>query len=430
MLVSFSVQNFRSFADQQTLLLVAGVEASRDPSISFGSSNSYAPYILKSTCLFGPNGSGKSNFVEALAFFQYFVIASANSIQEGEEIRVTPFKFNNEWTGKPTEFEIVFIHGENLFQYGFSVDSDRVWGEWLFAKPNLPNTRIRKLFEREFDAESCEYYWYISKRYVKGEKKVWKNSTRDNALFLSTAIQLKSKPFKDIFDWIQQNLKIIAHADRMSGSFTAHQILTEGWTNKIGNLLQSVDTGIKSIQVAEKVVEINKYLQSDSNLQKLSDEIKNKGGNLIIYEVKAFHQGKDGSLVELDLKEESAGIQLIFNLAGPWLDVLTNGYTLVVDELNNGLHPIALKFLVNLFHDPDINMQNAQLIFTSHETSIMAKGFVHQDQVWFFEKGANENSKLFPLSDFKVKELKTFQKAYNDGRFGAVPRISEFVDAD
>ena len=430
MLVSFSVQNYRSFADQQTLLLAAGTEARRDSRIAFGTGSSYAPYVLRSTCLFGPNGSGKSNFVEALGFFQNIVINSAIGSQEGEEIRVIPFKFNNEWTGKPTEFEIVFIHGENLFQYGFAVDSNRIWGEWLFVKPNAPNTRIRKFFQREFDAESCEYSWYVSKRYVKGEKEVWKNSTRDNALFLSTAIQLKSKPFKDVFDWIQQNLKVIEHADRMSGKFTARQILTEGWTNKIANFMQSVDTGIKYIQVAEEAVEIKKFLPSDIYSQKWRESIRKNVDDLKSYEVKAFHQGKDGGLVKLDLEEESDGIQLIFNLAGPWLDVLANGYTLVVDELHNGLHPIALKFLVNLFHEPDINIRNAQLIFTSHETSIVAKGFAHQDQVWFFEKGKNENSILFPLSDFKVKDVTTFQKAYNDGRYGAVPRISEFVNAD
>ena len=430
MLVSFSVQNFRSFANQQTLLLVAGDKAGRDPRISFESCNSYAPYILKSTCLFGPNGSGKSNFVEALAFFKNFVITSTSSNQEGEEIRIAPFKFDHEWAGKPTEFEIVFIYGENLFQYGFAVDSNRVWGEWLFVKPNSPNTRIRRYFQREFDAESCEYYWYVSKRYVKGEKEVWKNSTRDNALFLSTAIQLNSKPFKGIFDWIQHNLIVIEHADRKSGKYTARQILTEGWMNKIENFMQVLDTGIKSIQVAEVVVDTKNIFPSDIYSQTWRDEFRNNVNNLENYEVKTFHQGKDGSLVELNLEEESDGIQLIFNLAGPWLDVLANGYTLVVDELHNGLHPNALKFLVELFHDLHINMRNAQLIFTSHETSIMANGFLHQDQVWFLEKGKSENSELFPLSAFKVKEPRTFQKAYNDGRFGAVPRIGEFMDAD
>ena len=147
-----------------------------------------------------------------------------------------------------------------------------------------------------------------------------------------------------------------------------------------------------------------------------------------IIKTKSFHQGTDGELVEFDMREESEGSRVLFSIAGPWLDVLKNGHTLVVDELHNSLHPLALKFLVGLFHDSRFNTGNAQLIFTSHETSIMTKGFMHPDQVWLLEKGNAGNSLLFPLSDYKVRDVSAFQKAYLDGRYGAIPRISDIVD--
>ena len=134
------------------------------------------------------------------------------------------------------------------------------------------------------------------------------------------------------------------------------------------------------------------------------------------------------NLFGLDLTEESDGSQVIFSLAGPWLDVLDNGYTLIVDELHNSLHPHALKFLIQLFHDPKFNSNNAQLIFTSHETSVMTKDFMHQDQIWLLEKSDADNSMLIPLSDYKVRDVSTFQRAYLDGRYGGVPKLRELAN--
>ena len=165
-------------------------------------------------------------------------------------------------------------------------------------------------------------------------------------------------------------------------------------------------------------------LLSDAARENIKKSLKGKK----TFNITSFHQGSDESLVGLDFPEESDGSQVVFSIAGPWLDVLDNGYTLVVDELHNSLHPHALKFLVNLFHDSVMNRTNAQLIFTSHETSVMSKAFMHQDQVWLVEKDETESSRLTTLSDYKVRDVSSFQKAYLDGRYGAVPNLGEFVD--
>ncbi len=429
MLVSFSVRNYRSFASRQTILLVAGAGAKRQKRFSFPSENSLAPHLLRSVCLFGPNGAGKSALVRAFEFYRDFVVSSAKDTQEGEKINVSAFKLDKEWRGQPSEFEATFIHGDALYQYGFAVDTDRVWGEWLFSKPNASDTkRTRTLFQREYDAEKGDYAWNISKTNVRGKKELWKTSTRDNALFLSTAIQLKAEIFKEPFYWIQRYLRIIDSPDRLSSSFTVHQCLEEGWKDKVLNLLQAVDIRIKDIDI-----DVKDFEPSDLPTYMLSETVREEFrkklyGKKILRQIKSYHQGADGKLIPLDFKEESDGTQVVFCIAGPWLDVLKNGYTLVIDELHNSLHPHALRFLINLFHDPKINTKNAQLIFTSHETSVMAKGFMHQDQVWLVEKDDAESSKLIPLSDYKVRDVSAFQKAYLDGRYGAVPKLKEFVD--
>jgi uncharacterized protein len=426
MLISFSLQNFYSFADRQTISLVAGAGAKRQGCFSFPTGNSFTPNLLRSACLFGANGAGKSSLVRALDFFKLFVISSAKNMQEGEKIDISSFKLDKTWVNEPTEFELIFISEDVLYQYGFALDTERVWSEWLFCKPNGSNTKMRKLFQREYDSKLNEYIWDINKTYVKGAKEVWKESTRDNALFLSTSIQLKAESFMRPFNWIQKQLKIIESPDRISPSFTARKCEKYGWKDKVLKLVQAVDINIKDVDIKFEELDLEEIAKDI-----LPDNIREKIKSRIIkgYTVdKSYHKGTDENLIPLDFIDESDGSKVAFSLAGPWLDVLENGYTLIIDELHNSLHPHALKFLVNLFHNPQINSNNAQLIFTSHETSVMSKGFMHQDQINLVEKDDNERTKLIPLSDYKVRDISVFQKAYLDGRYGAVPKLKEFIN--
>ncbi|MEO5327848.1 MAG: ATP-binding protein [Magnetococcus sp. THC-1_WYH] len=429
MLVSFSVKNFRSFAEKQTLTLVAGTGAAKNRRYSFSSQSTMAPNLLRSVCLLGPNGSGKTSLVKAMDFFQEFVISSAKDVQEGEEIDTASFLFDDAWRGKPTEFEIIFIHGDTLYQYGFALDTQRVWSEWMFANPNAADTKPRTLFQRIYDVNDGKYSWKINKIHVRGEKEVWKTSTRDNALFLSTAMLLNSEAFKVPFDWIQKKFRIMDSPDRLTPGFTARQCVEAGWKDRVIHLLRSVGMNIEDIHIQKDEPDIKKISMSLGMLEeKERESIIEKFKSMKLINIFLSYKGRQDDLIQMDLQEESDGNQVIFSIAGPWLDVLDNGYTLVVDELNNSFHPHALRFFVDLFHSPDINKKNAQLIFTSHETSIMAERFMHRDQFFFAEKDEHKRSHLRPLSDYRERNDIGFQKAYLDGRYGAVPKIKEFID--
>lgn len=117
----------------------------------------------------------------------------------------------------------------------------------------------------------------------------------------------------------------------------------------------------------------------------------------------------------------------MFRFSGPWLDVLENGYTLVVDELHNNLYPHALEYLIALFNNPKTNKNNVQLIFTSHETSAMQYNFMNKDQYWITEKTEFENTHLIPLSDYDIKKTNNIQKSYLGGRYGGTPIIQEIL---
>lgn len=427
MLVSFSVKNYRSFAEKQNLSLVAGASSKKNKHFSFETSNSLAPYLLRSVCIFGANGAGKSSLVKAMDFFRDFVTTSAKEIQEGEGIDIVSNSLCAELQNQPSEFEIIFIHGEGLYQYGFSVDKERVYGEWLFSKPNTEKSRTRILFQREYDKTNDSYIWDINNTFIRGEKEVWKKSTRSNALFLSQAVQLNAMDLKEPFDWIQKYLRVIESPDRLSHVFTARQCVEKGWKDKVLTLLQSVDIKIQDIEIEIKDIDPSDF--PDDMPKAIKDALLEglKGKKSKAFKVASFHKDDAGNLVTLGFHEESDGTNVLFGLSGPLLDVLENGYSLVVDELHNSLHPHALKTLISLFHNPEINKNNAQIIFTSHETSVMIKGFMHQDQIWLAEKNDSESTQLIPLSDYKVRDISNFQKAYLDGRYGGVPKLKEFI---
>lgn len=131
--------------------------------------------------------------------------------------------------------------------------------------------------------------------------------------------------------------------------------------------------------------------------------------------------------ISIDLKDESTGTQKFFSFAGPLLDILNDGLTLFVDELNSSMHPLMVRFLANLFHDPVKNKNNAQLFFTTHDTSILDNGVLRRDQIWFFEKNNKDNSThLYPLTDFKPRINEALGKNYLQGRYGALPFFGGF----
>jgi Predicted ATPases len=129
-------------------------------------------------------------------------------------------------------------------------------------------------------------------------------------------------------------------------------------------------------------------------------------------------------MIPFILDDESTGTQKLFAFAGPWLDTLKNGYVLFVDELHDNLHPKLVQYLVELFHDAKTNPRNAQLFFTTHETSILNQSVFRRDQVWFCEKDERSATQLFPLTDFSPRKNRdNLEAAYLSGRYGAVPFI-------
>ncbi len=416
MLIEFSVTNYRSFLTTQSLTLAANTATELQEENSFVSPVSNLPRLLRSSVVYGPNAAGKSNLIQAIAFMKRFVLLSAKESQEGEKIDAAPFLFNRQSSLNSSEFEVLFIQDGIRYQYGFAVNSKKVTGEWLFA---YPEGRAQKWFERNYDPETQKDIWYFGPKFT-GRRKVWQEATRSNALFLSTAIQLNNEQLKPIFNWFDHKLHVIGHGENISPEFSANECEKEEKKKKILKFMNAADLFITDIFLEKKEFS-TKDLPAEMP-QNIKEEISKELDGKKLTSLFFMHPSSDtGEDVALEFEEESAGTRKLFTLAGPWLDVLDNGLVLFVDELDTSLHPHLVRFLLNLFHNPETNRHNAQLVFTTHDTTVLDQTLMRRDQVWFVEKDAENATRLYPLSDYKPRKGEALQKGYLYGRYGALP---------
>jgi hypothetical protein len=420
MLIEFSVTNYRSFLTTQLLTLTANTATELREENSFVSPVSSLPRLLRSAVVYGPNASGKSNLVQAIAFMKRFVLSSAKDSQEGEKIDATPFLFNRQSSQNPSEFEALFIQDGIRYQYGFTVNSERVTGEWLFA---YPEGRAQKWFERNFDPETQKDIWYFGPKFT-GHRKVWQEATRSNALFLSTAVQLNNEQLKPAFNWFDHKLVVLAQGTSINHGFSTNECEEEKKKKKILKFMNAADLSITDIFLEKKDFSMDDLPPDmpQSIKEEIAKDLKGEKLTRLFFMHPSSDNGED---VPLEFNEESAGTQKLFVLAGPWLDVLNNGFVLFVDELDTSLHPHLVRFLLNLFHNPETNRHNAQLVFTTHDTTVLDQTLMRRDQVWFVAKDDENATSLYPLSDYKPRKGEALQKGYLYGRYGALPLPGE-----
>ncbi len=423
MLVEFTVTNFRSYRESQTFSMVRSKlkDSDKHESHSFPFPDKPDMGLLSSAAIYGANASGKSNLIRALATMQTIVSKSAGW-QRGQELPVVPFGMSAETLERPSEFEVVFYSDGTRYQYGFSATRDRILEEWLFA---YPNGRSQSWIERLWDEDEQRYIWGRMEA-LKGQKKLWKDSTKGNSLFLSTAVQLNAEQLQPVFDWFKSALRVVGIAG-LDSSYTANLCKTESVRNEIVQFLQAADLNITDIQIEKRSLNPEEVRFSDDTPAPVRDHILEGILSKDYVDVRFQHKGEHGTAMTLDLEDESDGTQKLFTFAGPWIDVLKNGRTLFIDELHDNLHPLIVKMLVGLFHSKETNPNNAQLLFTTHETSILSQDVFRRDQIWLASQEGASGTNLSPLSDFKVRKgAEDMERYYLDGRYGAIPYLPHF----
>ena len=403
MLLEFSVENHRAIREKQTFLMFAGDDNDNTrPNRAINTGFSYAPRVLTSACIVGPNGAGKSSLIDAMRFASNFA-RSIHRHEDDDEIDVEPFAFHTEWNDNPSEFEMVFIQNDMIYQYGFSLTRSRVIAEWLNAI-DKNNVEPRKLFSRTYRESDGEYDFFINETEYKDQTEFWRSVTKSNVLFLSLADEFNiTEDIENARVWMSTKFvtRQIASFRRPLSPYVARRFAEDGWKDRVLDFLKRTGISVDDILVDRREYDgYSRWVVAFGRKNNLSQP------------------------VWMNLHNESRGTRDLFELAPPILDALERGRTLVVDELNLGLHPLAFESLVAMFYNPEINRHNAQLIFTTHDLASIDHARIDYDQIWLVNKNDELAAELYPFSDFETSGKRTFGQGYLQGLYGAIPRIS------
>jgi len=419
MLISFSVENFRSIRDLQTFSLE---EQRSDEHLR--ESNTFEAgkrRLLKSAAIFGPNASGKSNVLNALGWMRLFITTS-HMFPPGGKIGHMPFRLSTVTENAPTHFEVEFFHDGHEYRYGFELVAEHIVSEWLFRKQ--PDAKPACLFTREGAQieRSTEHF---------KEGKGLEERTRPDVLFLSVCAQFNGAESGKVMRWFLKLLVTSGLQDDFM-PLTIQHLADSKHQPALAAFIRNAGLGIPNLKVAE---ENQVELTLPSNLPAGSSvRLSMTASGQKQQRIKTLHDKRDdkGSVVgsvEFDLtKDESHGTQKYVALSAPILAAFQQGYILVIDEIDARLHPLLTQTLFDRFHSAE-NKANAQLICAAHDVTLLEPERFRRDQIWFCEKDENEATELYSLAEFDPQDVRPttkFSRQYLKGLFGAVPRLAQF----
>ncbi|MCG6838754.1 transporter [Fusobacterium sp. HMSC064B11] len=417
MLLQFYFSNYRSFEGEGIL----DMRASGSNELSSHIRNTLNEKVLPVTAIYGANASGKSSVFEAFQFMALCVLESLSFSDDNKKnpykLKVDSFKFS-ESREKPSEFEINYIDKkgkkELYYNYGFKIDNSGILGEYLASNTKTGvkrNEDYTYIFKRERNQKL-----YLDSSIEKFRENL-EISLKEKTLLVSLGAKLNIDEFIRVRTWFI-NTEIINFSNSLYGAF-------------LENILPN--NIIESEEVRKNLVSfINSFDDSiiDIEVEKISAIDENDKDN---YRVFTIHKSDKGtSTARISMNEESSGTKKMFSLYQTLLDVLEKGGVFFADELDIKLHPLLMRNILLTFTDKEKNSNNAQLIFTTHNTIYMDMDLLRRDEIWFVEKD-NGVSKLYSLDDItnekgeKVRKDSNYEKHYLLGNYGAIPNLKNLL---
>lgn len=427
MLVQFSVRNFKTFKDEVKLTLFASnYDKNTREEENVIEVPKFGLRLLKSAVIYGANASGKTKLMDAAKFMKTFILKSSKESQEGEPIDTDPFKLSTTTDNQPSMFEIVFIHKEDMYRYGFEVNKEEIIGEWLYHRSNKKEVEIFYRDGQNFELHSS---FKIGSLFVK------ENMIRSNALMLSVAAQFNDGLAKNILEWFRKFRHLSGLREEEYMGYSLHKANDKAGKQEILEWLKNADTGIDDIRV-DPMSPDNLPNSMPEELKAILVERMKEKDSAFYNDLTTIHAKYDENNMRVGSEhfslsdEESSGTQKYFALSGPVIHALNEGGTLFVDEMDSKLHPNLIQKIVDLFNSQKTNQKNAQLIFNTHNTNLLSADLFRRDQIWFVEKNRYGAASLYPLSSFKTNEKArkddNFEENYLLGRYGGIPVLSDF----
>jgi len=427
MIVDLAFKNYRSVKEEQLLSLEAN-------SSQLKRNNTFSPLtdnkklkLLKSAVMYGSNASGKSNLIRLMWTIRNFILKSTD-LKVGDTIPkkyYDPFLLDLVSRHEPVEFKIDFIAiNKKRHRYIVKFTATEILYEYLGV---FNSSHISKVFERKDSNEFVEFGDGMLNK--KEDKRIAKNN-----LYLSTFSNSTNEQMRDVYLYFKLieiwNVIYTQHTSELYRKTQEFFTKSENdlFRKRLSKLISVADTKIQSIEIAEK---------NEKDFATLPDEVKETAMKRYQYETfgvhSVFENDKQIGVEKLSFNDqESRGTNMIFAIGGLILEAFERPFPVVIlfDEFDNSLHPDLAKFLIELFHNPKVNRNNSQLIFATHETTLLDKKIFRKDQIWFAEKNSFGITEFYAVKDFKeLKNVRSdipFDKWYRAGKFGAVPNIRKF----
>ncbi|WP_291096692.1 ATP/GTP-binding protein [Empedobacter sp.] len=410
MILNITIRNFRSYKDE----IVFSMEPNSSKSKSSNIFHNGEYKILKSALIYGPNASGKSNIVRA--FFEILKLIKYKP-KVGREISLNdPFLFDDKNLNSPIYFNLEFVLNKIKYQYEIILKDNIILKEELNW---YPKKYPQNLFKRnEYNENETIQYGVIGE--FLGGKKI---SVFPNQLLMSKfgddePLEILTDVFLYFDNLYVYNATSKLHYDLLKNNVSSELSKDPNLKSKLEKLINAIDTKIVGIEINEKDIDL------DEEISRYTKE------NFDVYGLHNFYSNE--KIVDkrpLNLKEESVGTQNLYALGTKIFKTIIEGGVLIVDELDTSLHPYVTKMILMIFLDEEINSKGAQIIFTTHDVTLLDKDIVRKDQIWISEKNIDGSTDLFSLQDFEgLREDTAFDKWYLSGKFGGIPQIKSLKE--
>jgi hypothetical protein len=397
-IIEFSTENFKIFKNRVSFSMLA-----RKGSHTFESNEQN---LLRTSLIYGPNASGKSTLLNAFLVLRNEIINSTNNL-EGANLPYNPFLLSN-GKSKPSFYEVVFSLDDKIFRYNFSILKNEIVTENLFEV--LSSDKEKTYLNRK--GQEIKVFHDLKK------SEDVKVKTRKEVLFLSAASQWNNSFAMEIVRAFN-DINVISGPD--SGGYRGYtvKLFKENIDkkNKILDFLKMADFCIEDGTVEK--MELPDFVKKEMSLN--FKDVPSEVDTIYFSHNKFDSKNNKIGTEKINMGDESNGTQKFFDILGPIVDTLDKGKVLFIDEFDNSLHPFLTKFIVDLFEKN--NPKNAQLIATTHDTSLLSYPEFVKDQFWFTEKDSFGAGKLFSLAEFSLRNDTEYSKKYLEGRFGALPFI-------
>lgn len=430
MLLYFKVKNYRSIRDEAVLdMEAAGLHDAAKNLLPFGKKE-YLPAVA----IYGKNGGGKSNLIRSMWLAVQFICNAQKTQTENEPVPVRPFMLNDHSVNEPTAFEFAYVQNGAKYVYGFSATRTHIVSEYLKA---WPKGREKNIFLRHGQS------FIFPKDNEKKRKELIKEAVGKNQLFFAISCTMNYKPCIEAMKWFREKIVFSRDFTDINRNLIDYRE-DETMLQAIVSAAKKADVGIEDIQF--EIDQQTLDLQSQNipgqmggmiaALRAFSEALQQNGNEAEVslnmgklksttYHIGLNCEGK-ASRYELTLSDESDGTRRLMTLAPAIERTLKEGGTLVVDELEREMHLMLIEYVLGRYQEKRNNPAHAQLIFTTHDTSLLNQEILRRDQIYFVDKRREDGaSSLYSLADFNIRNDANIQKAYLLGKFGAVPSIEE-----